>query len=89
MAETKAARTKRAFKNVFDPNNKEAMAVLDHLLGVLSVTRYDGYDDHDLLVRADERRRIGFSILRYLNLDERSIQEKAIDNLEERLYSNE
>jgi hypothetical protein len=55
-------------------------------MSLLGVTRYLGGATIEELSRADERRRVGFSIMKHIGLKQEDIPEQVLTELEERNY---
>lgn len=76
----------QAYKKVFSLETEESQIVLRHLMSLLGVTRYLGGATIEELSRADERRRVGFSIMKHIGLKQEDIPEQVLTELEERNY---
>lgn len=77
---------KQAYQRLFSFETEESRIVFDHLMNLLGVTRYIGGSTIEELSRADERRRLAFSIMKQIGLRQGDIPEQVLTNLEERIY---
>lgn len=76
----------QAYKKLFSFETEESQIVFKHLMSLLGVTKYLGGSTIEELSRADERRRIGFSIMKHVGLKQENIPEQVLTELEERIY---
>jgi hypothetical protein len=86
MAKKTSMSVPQAYKKLFSGETEESQIVLRHLMSLLGVTKYLGGSTIEELSRADERRRVGFSIMKHIGLKQEDIPEQVLTELEERMY---